>query len=87
MSGSVILCLSWKCSVGTGMVSTHLCQDTSEDGFAAQQLEVVQHNFECFVKIAINSIDEYGFPAVLNTYKFFNKGNIFLNYWEPYKTC
>lgn len=64
-----------------------ICQDTLEDGFIAQQLVVVQYNDECFMKIAINSTDEYGCPAVSNTYKFLNTGNIFLNGWEPYKNC
>lgn len=72
-----MLCLSWKCSADTGMVLTHLCQDTLEDGFIPQPLEVVQHYSDCFIKIAIHSIGEYGFPAVLNTYKFLNTGNIF----------
>lgn len=76
MSDSVILCLSWKCPVDTGMVSTKFVSRLF-GLFTAQQLVVVQHTCECFIKIAIYSIDGYGFPAVANTYKFLNIDNIF----------
>ena len=74
MSGSVILCLSWKCSVDAGVseVDTFGSRYSLKDGFTAQKLEDVQRNSEWFVKIAMNSTDEYGFPGVLNTYKFLN---------------
>lgn len=56
-----------------GKVDTFGSRHCLKDVFTAQKLEDVQHhNSECFIKIAMNTTDEYGFPGVLNTYKFLN---------------